>query len=321
MKHKIITKLSAALLAAATAFCAAITPASAGYNKKGATQAEAFTAPYQTYWLSCEMQKFPAGKYWNNRSNPESYTSTPCTKHHINGPEKVYTGECCYISDDANFEYGTDMLLECDRMLQCGGFARKLAQDFFFGHIDNAQMGYHATWIRYHIQSRYSPRFGDQVRIKGSTHSIFITEVKGNNIKFADCNWNDDCGIRWNVSATLINNGKYIKIGGQTYDVNYIFRPVMVGDVDGDSEVTLFDLNGILELIAPQTYGAFEYQLNPHITDAAADLNNDGNVTMADYTLAYNQYHLIHNDLYLPDMRYVSSFAGFAISPTYIPLV
>lgn len=315
MKHKIITKLSAALLAAATAFCAAITPASARFNYNGATQAEAFTTPYQTYWLSCEMQKFPAGKYWNNRSNPESYTSTPCTKHHIHGADNC-DDYCSYVYGAANFEYGTDKMLDCDKMLQCAGFARKLAQDFFFGNIGNAQRGSRSTWIRYHIQNSYSPRFGDQVRIKGNTHSIFITEVKGNNIKFADCNGNDDCGIRWNVSATLINNGKYIKYGGQTYDVNYIFRPVMVGDVDGDSEVTLFDLNGILELIAPQTYGAFEYQLNPNITRAAADLNNDDAVNMADYTLAYKQYHFIHNDLYLPDMRYVNAFA--AIESKYV---
>ena len=266
MKHRFTAKLSAFLMAAALAAgMTAALPASATYNNSAMLQGDAFYAPAQTYWKYCEQYKFPAGKYWNG-GNPDSYTSTACTNHNHDN----------YFMQ--NYVY-TPGYTSCTRYVsghQCYGFAAKLASDFY-GGAD--------VWIRFSNPSNPQFRVGDIVRIGNNMHSIFITEVNGSSIKFADCNWNNTCKIRWDVSATVTNNR--IRFGGTSYSVYFIERPVMAGDVNGDSQITWADVDIISQIFR----GIYDFSgKDRQVIMEAADLDNDGQISFNDVYIAYYQY-------------------------------
>lgn len=299
MKNKFAARLVAALTAATAAVCAAVTPATAAANNTYQTtvkQIEAFTASYQTYWRSCEMQKYPAGKYWNS-SNPDSYTNSPCVGHNPSHEP------CSHVNAGSDYEVGTVNIVDLgdSTMCQCAGFARKLAQDFF--GVTNAK----GVWLYYGKPSKYTLRVGDQVRVSRNNqiyHTVFITEVNGNNVKFADCNANDDCKIRWNISAKIENSGKNLRFDGKLFNIEYFFRPPMMGDINGDSKFNLTDVNALLRLTDPNTYGEYSYKVNPGVVFRAADLNNDGKITTADWKIADLQYRT-SNYTFFPSQKFV----------------
>lgn len=73
---------------------------------------------------------------------------------------------------------------------QCWGFAYRLA-DGYYGScpLDGWSAG-----------SLNSLKAGDIVRRSG--HVIWVTGVSGDTVRFADCNGDYHCGIRWDVSTT-----------------------------------------------------------------------------------------------------------------------
>ncbi len=117
--------------------------------------------------------RFPAGKYWNrvglSYNNPDGVTSTPCPNNHDTAPNTCnnYRGYA-----------------------QCWGFAYRLA-DGYYGScpLDGWSAG-----------SLNSLKAGDIVRRSG--HVIWVTGVSGDTVRFADCNGDYHCGIRWDVSTT-----------------------------------------------------------------------------------------------------------------------
>ncbi len=117
--------------------------------------------------------RFPAGKYWNrvglSYNNPDGVTSTPCPNNHDTAPNTCnnYRGYA-----------------------QCWGFAYRLA-DGYYGScpLDGWSAG-----------SLNSLKAGDVVRRSG--HVIWVTGVSGDTVRFADCNGDYHCGIRWDVSTT-----------------------------------------------------------------------------------------------------------------------
>ena len=125
--------------------------------------------------LSQLMAKFPSGKYWNG-GNPDKYTTTPC-KH-------VQAGEKC-----AN----PNMFDGCS---QCHGFAQKLFFDAYGSHANDTKMVYDLN----------SLKAGDVVRYYYKTweHTIFVTNVSGNTITYAECNGENGltCDIRWGQTAS-----------------------------------------------------------------------------------------------------------------------
>lgn len=122
------------------------------------------------------QSKFPHGKYWNHVgssvNNPNGYTSTPCAKH----GSCSYTGSCGCNSFNG-------------QSIQCFGFAEKLAYDIFGTNPSR-------TWKKSGSISSVSK--GDIIRYKNNSHSIFVTNVSGNTITYADCNSDGHCVIRWN---------------------------------------------------------------------------------------------------------------------------
>ena len=307
MKTKFGAKLAAVLCAAAAAACSAGSiPASARYNNSGRTQIEAFTTSFQTYWKQTEMQKFPNGKYWNNPNNPDTYTNSGCTNH-------SNWNHCARVPMGVNFKSGTNKLLiqhdSNTNLFQCAGFARKLAMDFY--GISNSQGG---AWIRGAFSmGNISLRVGDQVRI-GGCHSVFITDVQGNTVKFADCNALGNCQIRWNVTATVNQNtGRlqyYDQQGYHSYAMNYVTRPAMAGDVNGDTVVNSQDRDAVL-FIACNAY-SFN-NVHPDYAREAADVNNDGTVTMEDWNIVNAQL----NAPILPNQRFLTTCSAMLSNYEY----
>ena len=294
MKTKLSTRITAALAAAMIAVGAAVLPTSAKYNTSGTSQGEAFSSWYPTNWKNSEKWKYPAGKYWNG-GNVESYTNSPCT----NQTWDWHTwSNCNYMPFRFTINSGYTALPsseQCSSICQCYGFARKLAQDFYGGC---------KVWTRQRTYKNFTPRVGDQVRIKtGPTddygHSIFVTETNGNAIKFADCNWYGTCQIRWDVDGGFFHNGTFI-LGSTPYTVLWIDRPAMAGDVNGDSTITQADINAISQIYR----GVYNYgSANRKYVNEAADLDNDGRVTYSDWAMAYYQYT---GNGYLQNQRFLT---------------
>ncbi len=125
------------------------------------------------------QKKFPDGRYWNG-GNPDKTTKTACSDH-VNQAGPV--GNRCNMFYDKATKYS---------LYQCWGFAFKLGYDAFGT--------FPGSWTKKDNLDSLKP--GDIVRYGNGSHVIFITAVSGDKVKFADCNKNTTCQIRWNVSAT-----------------------------------------------------------------------------------------------------------------------
>jgi len=134
--------------------------------------------------LTALQQKFPHGKYWNG-GNADSYTSSPCTHHNRSGRSCSHSacadgGYCCY--------YGNCGCNSFANSIQCYGFANKLAYDYY-GSVPTS------SWST--VKNLNSLKAGDVIRYSG--HSVWVTNVSGNTVTYADCNSDLQCKIRWNV--------------------------------------------------------------------------------------------------------------------------
>lgn len=140
---------------------------------------EASDYQYPSGWLDSFSDKveelkqmFPSGKYWNHmdvESDGTDYlmvTDIPCN-HTENGEAycNLYNG----MSDDA-YVYK-------DTSTQCWGFASYLS-DYIFGSDAAAKRFYNYD----------SLRVGDQARIQGDSHTVFILEKTDDYVIVAECN-------------------------------------------------------------------------------------------------------------------------------------
>lgn len=298
MKHIRKAKISAVLIAAAIAAGAATMPASAKYNLSTTTQGTAFMPAAQTYWKYGEMNKYLAGFYWNC-GLPEQCSWRPCEDHSTTSMCNSYPAGI-EVRDKYESYTPYPYHMKGQKYWQCAGFARMLASDFFGFNgdkIDNTQDD--GVWMNIPYKNGFQFRFGDQLRVKNSSHVIFVTGVNGNTLTFADCNADNHCRIRWDVSATITksygSDGQihaYLKFRdengqNQRWSIDSIQRPVMAGDIDGDCRITMTDVDSIWAIYA----GYFDTNgKDMTIIREAADLNNDNQVTFADYYIAYTQY-------------------------------
>ncbi len=276
MKTKMRKRLAAIAIAACSVWTISASPVSAWYNRSTVTQQEVFSTAYQTYYMACAKNTFPAGKYWNhNIGHANVCTDTPCKPD----PNKAPLHDACgYVTNGKVVGPGLQKL-PADEVAnyawQCAGFARKLAMDFTGGG---------RVFVRMGMDKNFRLRVGDQIRIRCygsdnsySDHSIFVTEVSGSSFKFADCNWAGDCKIRWDVQG-IIHNGSLI-IENEFYPTLYVERPLMAGDVNADCVVDGTDL----AIIRKICNGTYKYNsAHKNYVKQAADVNNDGYVTPAD---------------------------------------
>lgn len=144
------------------------------------------TQASRRYTLDELRQKYPAGKYWNHAgmsgNNADSYTSTPCYDHKKGGIgqyDNKYTGALGWAT-------------------QCAGYAQKVASCYAGSDPQ--------TWTKLTSASAVDNlKTGDVVRYLNNGHSIFITAVDGENVWFSDCNYGNQCVIRWDVKTTKSN--------------------------------------------------------------------------------------------------------------------
>jgi len=127
-----------------------------------------------------ELQKeFPNGMYWNHMGSNEDtngVTNIPCD-HNINFEK--YCNSYHGNSDDAY-----DIKMSC---VQCLGFASMLSDRIF---------GTDAPAIKFYNYDEI--RVGDQARINGDTHTVFIIDKTDEYVVVAECNADYvTCKISW----------------------------------------------------------------------------------------------------------------------------
>ena len=134
------------------------------------------------------MEKFPHGKYWNGGDfYGDTWTETPCNHH---GSCNAYDGRC-----------GCNSFMGMS--IQCMGFAEKLGYD---ATTYNPRVNANG-WQKYTSSSALDNlKPGDIVRMdsaSGYGHSIYVTDVDGELVTYADCNsYNRTCNIRWGATTT-----------------------------------------------------------------------------------------------------------------------
>ncbi len=149
--------------------------------------------------------KFPSGKYWNHAHNPgqdkalnyaDGWTDVPCPENH----SETYSTEMrtcnAYWPGQAPIGF------------QCYGFADKLGFDATGTDPE--------TWEkRTYSGALNSLKAGDIVRFLNDRHSIFVIDVDGEEVTYADCNSGGTCVIRWDQSTTksrLAETFTYIRV-------------------------------------------------------------------------------------------------------------
>ena len=301
MKKQLTTKFAALCSAALFAFngVQSLTASAATYTTY--TQNTLTSAYHMADFVRHESMKFPNGRYWNNVNNPDGWTYSQCAHHpaiHDNMSASEF--DCCGRVSAGNMYYGTyrkriNPGLE-GYMFQCAGYARKLAMDYFETNYFN-QIRYTQT-----TSYQYVPRLGDQIRIS-EQHTVFVTGVQklgdySYRVTYSDCNGvdsNHKCQIQWNKTVTLNRyTGGY---GSSAYDVMGFYsstgaacpvtgvtRPLLVGDVNGDSFV---DWNDYHDLYYINHYGFNQvYSMADYWTlFAVCDINRDGRVNDDDANL------------------------------------
>ncbi len=126
-------------------------------------------------------EKFPDGRYWNG-GNADSWTDSPCTHHGYCGS---YDGSC-----------GCNSFLGMST--QCMGFAEKLGYDATGCNPRKNENGWY-TYTSVSALNNVKP--GDIIRSNG--HSVYVTDVQGSTVTYADCNYNGNCNIRWGVTKDI----------------------------------------------------------------------------------------------------------------------
>ena len=263
---------------------------------------------YMADFVRAECQKFPNGAYWDylrvpgisNQFNSNSYTRVPC---------KTDGYSCGYYKSDyvayekdfrnthCNGSYAFDNYFSKEigkSYYECNGFARKLLADYFgtdsFIDVDittNPQTG---KVVYEQTNELYQPRIGDHIRFKDGAagHSIWVYAVDqvdengGMKITYADCNSDGNCQIQWNKTAYINKEGVTFTSGGHV-TLDYVERPMAVGDINGDTFVNWDDINTLLNIIlSSNTPYLCSDSLQRDYLFAACDITQNGIIDMCD---------------------------------------
>lgn len=270
-----------------TAFDEANIPAM-GYTTE--TLARSMNPTNMADFIRFETRKYPNGKYWCG-GDIEKTTTTPSSTLE----NKIIVNTTFDRGLNKSFNYEVE-----EPYYECAGFAKKLQMDYFgttkFLHLDIDDKTY-----------QYEPRVGDHLRIKlGETstgddgaHSIFITGVSTNSngvstITYTDCNSDGNNIIQWNKTGSYYpaanNGGKdCFMIGRYRYNVLWVERPMVLGDVNGDSYLNSSDTTMLQTMINRGSSYTAASGVDLNYRKFIADVNKDGKITSADKTLLTNQ--------------------------------
>lgn len=219
--------------------------------------------------------------------------------------------EANYITINSTFFDGYDPAFDTaskEPYYECAGFAKRLQYDYFGT----------TKYLQLHDSKNYQPRIGDHLRVDdGSgkidpitgknegTHSIFITSVDGDSFTYVDCNGAGNnnyfysiekekkkhlCVIKWEQSGSIIRDGSG-KITGISFGRHLpdffvsVERPLMAGDVNGDSNVDYSDIYALWDMI---TNDRDTDDLGARYRFIAADLDQNGIIDSNDSNLLSN---------------------------------
>ncbi|MBQ3258728.1 MAG: leucine-rich repeat protein [Oscillospiraceae bacterium] len=331
IKHITSTALSMMIIAGTV---------TAGYTTEPSANAATTKVMYSTVlsqWkskISSEQKKFPNYSYWNHKGisnyNDETYSWIPCDHVH----EKVKGQLCC----------SETKLSSGDKNGQCNGFAYKLAKDIW-GTTE---------FYTNNMDSSYVPKVGDNVRLNFKVqtnhgeeiqpHSIFITDVSGSTVTFAECNGElEDCRILWgrkqyyskvtaqdiwvadkngkSVSATVYKgdynslktvNTSYLR----TYGANYS-RPIIAGDLNHNDVLD----SGDAMIFADTVMKNGRTMKDNHTPLSYYDVNADGRVDYTDYNeIRYGRNNLrivLPNEETVCRWRSMRHDGGFTYNGSY----
>lgn len=245
-------------------------------------QSSAANGTRMSDFMRSSSYKYPNGYYW--------------TTDDVNTASRIRVGKSNGITIGPTFKRNFDTsfnYLNEEPYYQCAGFARKLQQEFFET----------TTFLQLSEDGnfQYIPRIGDHLRVGpvgyspwDFGHSIFISSVtkKSNtsySFTYCDCNADADDKIKYNLTGTLTRSGSNmtIKLGTTEHTFKWVERPVMVGDVNGDSYVNSKDIT-VMQKIVNNGYYSELSTTDVHYRNNAADLNNDGRVNSSDLTALKN---------------------------------
>lgn len=156
----------------------------ARYTYRGEAYRYSVTITVVDAW-EAEERKFPTGTYWNDGSDADKVTNTPCS--HIGESDDSGGTEGCTSNYFACQVAGRNVT-----GYQCHGFALKVADDIYGSSL--------MLWK--YITSYRTPKVGDIIRIN-DIHTIIVMDVYGSSIEYADCNAEGDCEIQWGKFMTM----------------------------------------------------------------------------------------------------------------------
>lgn len=143
-----------------------------------------------------ELQaKYPHNKYWNHYgmsgNNANGYTNHECTGHKYcnyfihNGTK--WSSQCMGFAQQLAYLYSGSDPIDGDgwRLVKY-----RDNHDAYFEAIDNAKTGDVITY--------YEPTSTAQAK----THTVFVTEVSGDTLYLAECNYGGPCVIHWGRTMT-----------------------------------------------------------------------------------------------------------------------
>ena len=292
---KILKRITSAILSLTFIASASSVGALSAVNTAAASGKESYRTILNRWStkLSEEEDLLPNGKYWNHKeiggTSDKAYSRYACDN---NAEDCKY---CCETSFESSYNSQWDRDSgKKPTINQCFGFAHMLAKDiwdtrFFVCH--DVKGGKYTE-----------PRKGDNVRLQFKVdgtddvaeHSIFITDISGDNIEFADCNYNmGSCLIRWKADSCYENfkyqNNRKTGYNLVTVDKEFlkqyaikVYRPIIKGDFNLNGKIDNDDVKYFKSTYIDYGNTSGNDSLHP-IPTQIYDVNSDGKVTEADY--------------------------------------
>lgn len=293
MKH-IKSRIAAILFAATTTICAAQAVSASAFSAPtmssvGQSLAWNFTTGYPQWFVEQNTNSqynygLKPGKYWNG-SNAYSCTSNPNA-----AANSMEAGLMTGVHYSYNYPAQSSAPLTGSK-----GFARALAAMYFQTN----------AYMRGGVDMNFAPKFGDQIMLRkyvnGSYQdyrAIFIYGMDNHyNYLYAYCDQNDHNKIHWDGVGAM-HNGTWLDGASQTIcNIQYVDRPILMGDVTGDGRVDDDDFNTVRDYLGGE-FIDYTGTVNAAFVNAVADTNGDGEINWTDYAaIAQNENGLLKNNV------------------------
>ncbi|MDO5558618.1 MAG: hypothetical protein Q4F95_03370 [Oscillospiraceae bacterium] len=277
IKKRVLSILCASVFAASLtvpSISAAEIPATQGTNVTFLNQRTAMLPQHMSDFVRHESMVYTNSSYWAG-GNANRSVSAPSSTYNYYTPDFLCSSGMRYDSSGNQLGIFGYYAISTYSLRKSAGFASKVQSDYFeTDSFIQCNLSRVSNAIKYDDGTAYTPRIGDVLKFyDNGGFSIFITGVRDNTIQYADCDADGNCKINW-INSANIND---LNVHGHRY-VDYVQRPMMVGDVNGD---TFIDSKDQTELFRIQMHEA-TVEYNKKYRDGAADITRDGIISILD---------------------------------------